>query len=160
MMPTAMAETGSVKKIDRDGNETTEGVQKVDDNEEKEVSDEITDDNIWGIKQSDAGFADLANINTLGGVYMGVTPLKNMSLLSVSVSAGLAITFILVGILLLLMLGGVGAANPNIKKGWDLLRGVQGKLVALGLVFVLALFMIIIVFFSLTIFGKVIVYMG
>lgn len=158
MMPTAMAETGTVKKIDKDGKETNEGVEEVDDDEEEEEAN--FEEDVWGIKKSDEGFADLADTNNLGGVYMGVTPLRNMSLLSVSVSAGLAITFVLVGILLLLMLGGVGAANPNIKKGWELLHGVQGKLVALGLVFVLALFMIIIVFFSLTIFGKVIVYMG
>jgi len=160
LMPVAMAGTGEdgVKKIERDGNKTTDGIEKSDDREEEDDSDGIGD--VWGIKQSDDSLADLANINTIGGVYMGFTPFRNMSLISISISAGLALTFVICGIFLLLMLAGIGAGNPNVKKGWELIRGAQGKIVGVGLVFALALFMIILVFFSLTIFGKVITYMA
>lgn len=160
LMPVAMAGTGEdgVKKIERDGNITTDGIEKSDDSDEEDDSGEVGD--VWGIKQSDAGFEDLANMKTIGGVYMGVTPFKNMSLISISISAGLAITFVLVGIFILVMLAGVGGAHPNVDKGWKMLRGAQGKIVALGIVVSLALFIIILIFFTLTIFGKVIGYMA
>jgi len=152
MMP-AMAATGedgvTIKKAD--GSNTTDGITKNDDDDDSKTSD----DDVWGIKQSDMDFSDIANIKTLGGVYLGITPLKNMSLLSVSVAAGLAITAVLVGIFILLMIGGYGAANPNIEKGWKYLRGAQGKIIAVGGIFILALFMITIVFFSLYIFSKI-----
>ena len=151
-MPAVMAATGedgvTIKKAD--GSNTTDGITKNDDDDSK-----TSDDDVWGIKQSDMDFSDIANIKTLGGVYLGITPLKNMSLLSVSVAAGLAITAVLVGIFILLMIGGYGAANPNIEKGWKYLRGAQGKIIAVGGIFILALFMITIVFFSLYIFSKI-----
>jgi len=153
MMP-AMAATGedgvTIKKAD--GSNTTDGITKNDDDDD---DSKTSDDDVWGIKQSDMDFSDIANIKTLGGVYLGITPLKNMSLLSVSVAAGLAITAVLVGIFILLMIGGYGAANPNIEKGWKYLRGAQGKIIAVGGIFILALFMITIVFFSLYIFSKI-----
>jgi hypothetical protein len=127
-------------------------------NDNKKSESDI--DDVWGIQQSNAGFSDLANINTLGGVYMGMTPFRNMSIISISIAAGLALTFVLVGIFILLMLAGFGAGHPNVKKGWDLLRGAQGKIAAIGLVFALALFIIIVIFFSITIFGKIIVMMS
>lgn len=162
LMPTAMAGTGeeNVKKVDANGDTTDEGIEHSDDDEEEEdaSSDEMGD--VWGIKQSDAGFDSLVNINTLGGVYMGFTPFRNMSIITISILGGLAITFVVGGILGLLAWAGVGAAHPNIKKGWDMIRGAQGKIAAIGIVFAMAFFMIILVFFTLTIFGKVIVLMA
>jgi len=151
-MPAVMAATGedgvTIKKAD--GSNTTDGITKNDDDDSK-----MSDDDVWGIKQSDMDFSDLANIKTLGGVYTGITPLRNMSLISVAVAAGLAITAVLVGIFILMMLGGYGAAHPNIEKGWKYIRSSQGKMVAVGGIFVLALFMITIVFFSLYVFSRI-----
>lgn len=159
----------NVKVIDDNGNVVESAVHESHDNDNKANKSKTTADtnkksesnssemgDVWGIKQSDAGFGDLANINTLGGVYMGMTPFKNMSLISISVAAGLALTFVLVGLFILLGLAGVGAGHPNVKKGWDLIRGAQGKIVAIGVVVALALFIIIVIFFSITIFGKII----
>jgi hypothetical protein len=117
-------------------------------------------DNVWGIQQSDAGWTSLVNINTLGGVYMGFTPFRNMSLISIAIAGGLALTFLIVGIFGLLIWAGLGAAHPNIRRGWDMIRGAQGKIVALGIIFALAFFMIIVIFFTLSIFGKVIALMA
>jgi len=161
LMPTAMAGTGEdgVTIKHTNGTQTTDGIEHSDDDEEEdEESEEIGD--VWGIKQSDESWSDLANVNTLGGVYMGFTPFRNMSLISIAIVGGLALTFVLVGILGLLMFAGIGAAHPNVEKGWKLIRGAQGKIVAIGIVFALAFFMIILVFFTLTIFGKVMVYMA
>jgi hypothetical protein len=145
-------------RSDSDKKENTNKITTNDENKKSEYTS--SEDEVWGIKQSGASFSDLANINTLGGVYMGMTPFKNMSLISISVAAGLALTFVIVGIFVLLGLAGVGAGHPNVKKGWDLLRGAQGKIAAIGLVFALALFIIIVIFFSITIFGKIIVMMA
>lgn len=142
---------------DEEGNPVDNAGHRNDEN--KKFESTSSEDEVWGIKQSGASFSDLANINTLGGVYMGMTPFKNMSLISISVAAGLALTFVIVGIFVLLGLAGVGAGHPNVKKGWELLRGAQGKIAAIGLVFALALFIIIVIFFSITIFGKIIVMM-
>ena len=159
----------NVTILDKDGNVLDNAIHASDDDKdetssakdtESDDSDDSDSGDVWGIKQSDLGFDSLANINTLGGVYMGITPFRNMSLISISVSAGLAITFVIVGIFILLMLAGVGAGHPNVKKGWDLLRGAQGKIAAIGLVFALALFVIILVFFTITIFGKIIILMS
>jgi hypothetical protein len=169
----AADDNGELLKVyDSDGNVVNNAGRASHDSDNEENTNQISNDNnkksesgssgddVWGIKQSDAGFDSLANINTLGGVYMGMTPFRNMSLISISVSAGLALTFVIVGIFILLMLAGFGAGHPNVKKGWELLRGAQGKIAAIGLVFALALFVIIIIFFSLTIFGKIIVMMA
>lgn len=160
----------NVTVLDKDGNAVDNAIHVSDDDTketspakdtDKEESEDSEDSgDVWGIKQSDAGFESLVNLKTLGGVYMGITPFKNMSLISIAVSGGLAITFLIVGIFILLMLAGVGAGHPNAEKGWKLLRGSQGKIAAIGLVFALALFVIITLFFTLTIFGKIIVVMS
>jgi hypothetical protein len=167
LTPVVMADeaTGHVKVVDKNGNEvanvvpSSSGEKKIDDNKKTESNSSDIDD-VWGIQQSNSGFSDLANINKLGSVYMGMTPFRNMSIISIAIAIGLAITFVIVGIFILLGLAGVGAAHPNIKKGWDLIRGAQGKIAAIGIVFALALFIIIVVFFSITIFGKIIVMMA
>lgn len=141
-------------------NDNQIAVKKEVENKPKSESGSSDVGDVWGIQQSDAGFETLADMKTLGGVYMGMTPFKNMSIISIAISSGLALTFLIVGIFILIMLAGFGAAHPNAKKGWDLLRGAQGKIAALGLVFALALFVIIVIFFTLTIFGKIIVMMA
>jgi hypothetical protein len=172
ILPAIAAENGeSLKIYDKDGNVVNRtGHESASHDEENKIT--ANDDNknsetgssdingVWGIQQSDAGWSDLVNINTLGGVYMGFTPFRNMSLISISIAGGLALTFLIVGIFGLLIWAGIGAAHPNIRRGRDMIRGAQGKIVALGIIFALAFFMIIVIFFTLSIFGKVIVMMA
>lgn len=170
VMPVFAEAEGTIKVLDKDKNViktsedksassyVTHGSEVSTEKEEEKNTESDTD--VWGIQQSDMGFESLVNLKTLGNVYMGITPFRNMSIISISISAGLALTFVIVGIFILLMLAGVGAGHPNVTKGWNLLRGAQGKIAAVGLIFGLALFIIIVVFFTLTIFGKIIIIMA
>lgn len=153
-VPAMAAPTGEegVKIIPKNGTSTTDGIQKVDSNKDSSKSDDL---DIWGIQNSDMDFSDIADIGVMGRVYTGITPLRNASFISVSISGGLAITAVIVGIFLVVLVAGYGMGHPNIKKGWEYLHGAQGKLVAIGGIFVLALFMITIVFFSLYIFSQI-----
>lgn len=78
-----------------------------------------------------------------------------MSIISIALAMGLALTFVFVGIFLLVMKAGYGAAHPNITKGWEYLSSSRGKIVALAGVFVLALFSIVTIFFALFVFSKI-----
>lgn len=171
ILPVMAAEDGELLKVyDKDGNVVDNAGRRAGSDKKantidptdnkKSDTDEFEIDDVWGIKKSDEGWSDLVDINSLGGVYMGITPFRNASLISISIMGGSALTFIIVGIFGLLIWAGIGAAHPNIKKGWDMIRGAQGKIAAIGVVFALAFFMIILIFFTLSIFGKVIIMMA
>ncbi|MDD5536639.1 MAG: hypothetical protein PHS36_05630 [Candidatus Cloacimonetes bacterium] len=147
-MPLVSAATGedNVKVIRKDGTSDTNSI------EEKNSSN---DDDYWGIKKSDMDYTSYANIKELGGIYSGITPFRNMSMISIAISLGLALTFVLVGIFLLVMVAGYGAGHPNVEKGWKYLNSARGKIIALGGIFVLALFIIITIFFSLYVFSRI-----
>lgn len=147
-MPLVSAATGedNVKVIRKDGTSDTNSI------EEKNSSN---DDDYWGIKKSDMDYTSYANIKELGGIYSGITPFRNMSMISIAISLGLALTFVLVGIFLLVMVAGYGAGHPSVEKGWKYLNSARGKIIALGGIFVLALFIIITIFFSLYVFSRI-----
>jgi len=153
LIPQAMAAPGDVISLDDAQDRDADGIQNVDSSKDGFSSSGELD--IWGIQDSDLDFSDMADVKTMGNVYTGIVPLRNMSFLVVAISGGLAITAVLVGIFILMMLAGYGAAHPNIEKGWKYLHGSQGKIVAVAGCFVLGLFMITLVFFSLYVFSQI-----
>lgn len=154
-MPLVSAATGedNVKVIRKDGASDTNSIEEK--NHANEYVKETSDDDYWGIKKSDMDYTSYANIKELGGIYSGITPFRNMSMISIAISLGLALTFVLVGIFLLVMVAGYGAGHPNVEKGWKYLNSARGKIIALGGIFVLALFIIITIFFSLYVFSRI-----
>lgn len=161
-----LAATGedNVKIIKGDGSVSTDGIKKTEDNsasdskssEDSDSGDSSdTDDiDVWGIQQSDVSITNYADLGFLGRIYSGVTPLRNVSLLGIAVSFGLSLTAILVGAFILVFLAGIGGIHPNTKRGMDLIHGARGRLLGIFGVFFLALFMIILAFFIMSIFQK------
>lgn len=109
---------------------------------------------VWGIQKSDMKSSDYANVDLLTKLYSGITPLRNVSLLGIAVSFGLALVCTLVGIFLLVAMAGYGAAHPNHKRGFEIITASKTKIVALGSVFGLALFIVVMMFFVLIIFSR------
>lgn len=157
-LPVMAADNEERLKITKtDGNSSADGSTKAaDETSSSDKSDSSDADNmdVWGIQQSDMDFSGYVNMNLLGGIYSGITPLRNLSLISVAVSFGLALTFTIVGIFLLVLVAGYGAAHPNIKRGMEYITGSRSKIIALGGVFFLGLFMIILMFFFLYVFSR------
>jgi hypothetical protein len=147
-MPLAMAAQGDIIPANKSVDSSSEKRDTV----EKKTSSSDVD--VWGIQQSDMKASDLVNIDKLTGIALGIVPLRNLSLISIAIAFILAFTSLIVGILLCAALAGYGAILPNVNESLRIITGSRSKILALGSVFFLSLFMIIMTFFFLVIFSK------
>lgn len=171
IVPVLAAGEGTVKVIDKDGNVlTNQSHSNNDDSSDNSqiikssdsASSSSSDDNskvngldIWGINTDNSmNTSDYANVNLITSIYSGIVPLRNLSLVAIAISFGLALTSEFVAIFLLVVISAYGAAHPNSNKGMKLISDARTKLIGVGGIFFIGLFMIILTFFFLIIFSK------